>query len=61
MIESIRYFFENYSSYFRVQDFIDILIVAYIIYKAFSFIRETRAEQLVKDIVLVIVLLLANG
>lgn len=58
MIDSIQYFFENYSSYFRFQDFIDILIVAYIIYKAFSFIKETRAEQLVKGIIVLVVILL---
>lgn len=57
MIDSIQYFFANYSSYFRVQDFIDILIVAYIIYKAFSFIKETRAEQLVKGIIVLVVIL----
>lgn len=36
-------------------DFIDVLVVAYIVYKAFQFIRETRSEQLIKGIVLIVV------
>jgi len=35
----------------RVFDIIDILIIAYIVYKAIGFLRETRAGQLVKGIV----------
>jgi len=36
-------------------DIIDILIVAFIVYKAISLIRETRAEQLIKGIVILII------
>lgn len=36
-------------------DVIDILIVAFLVYKATGFIRETRAQQLVRGIVLVII------
>ncbi|MBQ0017652.1 MAG: diadenylate cyclase CdaA [Clostridiales bacterium] len=36
-------------------DVIDILIVAFLVYKATSFIRETRAQQLVRGIALVII------
>lgn len=39
----------------RPADFIDIIIVAYILYKAIKLVRETRAEQLVKGIVVLIV------
>ena len=37
-------------------DIIDILIIAYIVYKAIEFLRETRAGQLVKGIIFLLVL-----
>ena len=40
----------------RVFDIIDILIIAYIVYKAIEFLRETRAGQLVKGIIFLLVL-----
>ncbi len=40
----------------RLFDIVDILIIAFIIYKAIEFLRETRAGQLVKGIVLLLVL-----
>ena len=47
---------------FRVFDLLDILVVAYIIYKAIGFARETRAGQLVKGIaILLFVYLFADG
>ena len=39
----------------RIFDAIDILIVAFIIYKAIEFLRETSAGQLVKGIVILLV------
>lgn len=42
----------------RVFDIIDILIIAFIIYKAFGFLRETRAGQLVKGLLILAVLYL---
>lgn len=42
-------------------DIIDILVIAYVIYKTIAFLRETRAGQLVKGLaVLFIVYLIAN-
>ena len=35
---------------FRVADAVDIAIVSYIVYKILGFIRETRAQQLVRGI-----------
>lgn len=35
---------------FRIKDIIDIVLVAYLIYKGIKLVRETRAEQLVKGI-----------
>lgn len=43
-----------------ITDIIDILIVAFLIYKALGFIRETRAQQLVKGLVLVLIAFLVS-
>ncbi len=40
----------------RIFDIIDILFIAFIIYKAIEFLRETRAGQLVKGIVFLLAL-----
>jgi len=40
----------------RVFDIIDIVVMAFIIYKAVGFLRETRAGQLVKGIVFLLIL-----
>lgn len=40
----------------RIFDIIDILVIAFIVYKAVEFLRETRAGQLVKGIVLLLAL-----
>lgn len=41
---------------FRIRDVVDILIVAIVMYKLFTLIRETRAEQLIKGIGVLLVL-----
>jgi diadenylate cyclase len=43
-------FFQIIVSSLSVRDFIDIAIVAFVIYKVLGFIRVTRAEQLVKGL-----------
>ena len=43
-----------------ITDIIDIVIVAYLVYKVLGFIRETRAQQLVRGIVLVLVAFLLS-
>lgn len=40
----------------RIRDLIDILLVAMLFYKLFTLIKETRAEQLTKGIVVLLVL-----
>ncbi|NLY70875.1 MAG: TIGR00159 family protein [Clostridiales bacterium] len=40
---------------FVFTDIIDVLIVAYVVYKILCFIQETRAEQLVKGLVILVV------
>ncbi|MBQ6631886.1 MAG: diadenylate cyclase CdaA [Romboutsia sp.] len=39
----------------NINDIVDILIIAYIFYKIFMFIKDTRAEQVLKGIVLLFV------
>lgn len=38
-----------------MNDVVDIVIVAYLIYKLFTLIKETRAEQLIKGLILLII------
>lgn len=47
--------FNGIFSGIRITDVIDILIVAFAIYKLLEFIRETRAAQLVKGLLVLIV------
>ncbi len=48
-------FFENVFSGFGITDAIDILIIAFVIYKVLGFIRQTRAEQLLKGVIVLVV------
>jgi diadenylate cyclase len=38
----------------RIQDYVDILIIAYVVYRLFVWIRGTRAVQLIKGIIVLI-------
>lgn len=53
-------FFDNIVSSIGITDVLDILIVAFIVYKVLGFIRETRAEQLAKGLLILIVITLAS-
>lgn len=44
-------FFQNIFVGFRLIDVLDIIIVAYLVYKILGFIQETRAQQLVRGLV----------
>ena len=44
-------FFQNVFVGFRLIDVLDIVIVAYLVYKTLGFIQETRAQQLVRGLV----------
>lgn len=46
----------NIISQIRVMDVIDIIIVAFVVYKVLHFIRETRASQLVKGLILLLII-----
>ena len=45
-------FFDNIIASIGINDVLDILIVSFIVYKILGFIRETRAQQLVKGLLL---------
>lgn len=54
-------FFNNIMSSIGLTDILDIAIVAFLVYTVLGFIRETRAEQLAKGLlVLVVVTLLSD-
>ena len=62
MLEYLRDIFENIVSVFMtmgIVDYIDILILAWLIYKGMKIIKETRAEQLIKGIILIAILFFA--
>lgn len=44
----------------RWNDIIDILVIAYIIYKLFAFIRESRASLIIKGLLVIVVAYLAS-
>lgn len=43
-------------STFRIADLLDILIIAYLIYKLLQLVKETRAEQLLKGVLALLIL-----
>ncbi|MDR0405976.1 MAG: diadenylate cyclase CdaA, partial [Clostridiales bacterium] len=49
-------FFYRMAQFLRIQDFLDIMIVAYVIYKGIGLLRETRAMQLIKGIAVLLVI-----
>lgn len=53
-------YFENVFSGFGITDLIDILIIAFVIYKLLGLIQQTRAEQLFKGVLLLAVAAFAS-
>ena len=45
----------NLIKTFRVSDVLDIVVVSFIIYNVIKLVRETRAEQLVKGILILVI------
>ena len=59
MIQYLADIWENILSVFATMglvDYLDILLLAYFIYKGIKIIKETRAEQLIKGIILLAIL-----
>lgn len=46
---------------FRFVDIIDIVVIAFIVYSLFKIVRDTRAEQLVKGIVILLIAYLVSS
>ncbi len=56
-MEEISTFLINTLKNISISSILDIIVVAYIFYKGYSLIKETRAEQLLKGIILMIILI----
>ena len=54
-------FFNRLLSGISVTDIIDIVIIAFIIYKILGFIKKTRAEQLVKGLIILVAMALLSS
>ena len=57
-MEFLQEWFSNFFSIsrtFEFKDFLDIAVIAFIIYSMFKLVRETRAEQLLKGIIVLLV------
>lgn len=54
-------FFENVFSGVGIADIIDILIVAFVIYQLLKLIKQTRAEQLLKGVLVLVVATVVTG
>lgn len=52
--------FNNITSSVGITDVLDIVIITFLIYKLLGFIRETRAEQLAKGLLLLVVATLVS-
>jgi len=53
--------FNIFVSQIGIMDFIDIAIIAFCVYRVLKFIRETRAEQLVKGLVILVAAMFLSG
>lgn len=51
----------NFISQVGIADLIDIAIIAFVVYKVLQFIRQTRAEQLVKGLLVLLVVMFLSG
>lgn len=54
-------FFENVFSGVGITDIIDILIVAFVVYQLLKLIKQTRAEQLLKGVIVLVVATVVTG
>ena len=57
----MREFFYNFASSVGIADLIDIAIIAFVIFKLLQFIRQTRAEQLVKGLLVLVAVTFLSG
>lgn len=62
-MELLTQLFNNFLAIintFQFKDAVDILAIAFIIYNVFKFVQETRAEQLLKGILLLLLIYIAS-
>ena len=57
----MRDFLDNVMAGIWFTDILDIAIVAFAVYKVLGFIKESRAEQLVKGLLFLVVVMLLSG
>ncbi len=55
-MRDVNSYFVHAVTNIRIQDIVDILVIAIIIYRILDFLRETRAEQLIKGIAVLLIL-----
>jgi len=60
-MEIIKDYLYNFTSGIGLSDVIDIILVAFLVYEILLFIKKTRAEQLVKGIVILVVIMFVSG
>ena len=60
MTDFFNILFDNIRT-FRIRDLIDIAIVAFVIYHGIKLIKETRASQLIKGIIALIIFAQISG
>lgn len=53
--------FTNITANIQFTDVLDIAIVAFVIYKVMEFIKETRAQQLVKGLLVLVLATFLSG
>ena len=58
--ESMEAFYSNIVSSIGINDVLDILITAFVLYKILEFIKETRAQQLMRGLLILIVAYFAS-
>ena len=56
----LNIFFQNVKM-LRIRDVLDIIIVAYVIYKGVKLVSETRAVRLIKGIVILVIVMQLSG
>ena len=54
-VQAVWQFLQENARLLRLWDILDILIVAFVIYKGVKLVRETRAVQLIKGLVILLV------
>jgi diadenylate cyclase len=59
--DSISAFFQNIIASIGVMDVIDVVIVTFVVYKILGFIRETRAERLIKGLLILLTAFFLSG